>query len=147
MNSFFISSIMNNLPFELIVLIARNNPNTWHCLCQAVPILGRYSINETVKEEIRQRFLQETINTEYKILYLLPNGAKHNFELPSISTNGDMYWYYNNELHRKNLPAVIWADGSRHWYCNGELHREDQPAIIRLNGTHEYWINGVKQNE
>ncbi len=33
--------------------------------------------------------------------------------------NGNKYWYYNNELHREDGPAIECVDGSKYWFLNG----------------------------
>jgi len=51
-------------------------------------------------------------------------------------------WYLDNEFHRADGPAVIWANGTQEWCLNGKVHRADGPAIIRANGTQVWWLNG-----
>ena len=34
-------------------------------------------------------------------------------------------WYKNNEFHRLDGPAVIYANGSEHWYIEGVNYSEE----------------------
>ena len=44
--------------------------------------------------------------------------------------------------HRKDGPAIEWANGDKSWYLNGKCHREDGPAIEYANGTKAWYLNG-----
>lgn len=47
--------------------------------------------------------------------------------------------------HRKNGPAIEYADGTKEWYLNGKLHRSDGPAIecsMIGNGRKEWYLYG-----
>ena len=57
--------------------------------------------------------------------------------------------YYNkdDQLHRTDGPAVIWADGTKLWCQNGLRHRTDGAAIECSDGTKEWYINGVRLSE
>jgi len=49
--------------------------------------------------------------------------------------------FYKNskgEFHRKNGPAIEWADGTKIWYKKGKFHRADGPAFEYSDGT-KYW--------
>jgi len=46
-----------------------------------------------------------------------------------IDQFGNKRYYLNNILHRKDGPAIEYADGYKEWYVNGLLHREDGPAV------------------
>lgn len=46
------------------------------------------------------------------------------------------------ELHREDVPAMVWTDGQKSYYINGELHREDGPAVESSDGIEWYFING-----
>jgi hypothetical protein len=58
-----------------------------------------------------------------------------------VYTNGDRWWYQNDQLHRTDGPAIEWASGYREWYQNDKLHRTDGPAVEYANGDKEWWIN------
>ncbi len=54
------------------------------------------------------------------------------------------YYDKDNQLHRTNGPAVIWADGTKYWYHNGLRHRTDGPAVEWAGGRKEWWQNGLR---
>ena len=37
-----------------------------------------------------------------------------------VGDNGTQWWYKNDELHREDGPAVIYADGTKRWFLNGK---------------------------
>ena len=47
-----------------------------------------------------------------------------------VDNNGTEMWYQNNELHRKNGPAITDADGNKYWYQNNELHRKTVQQLL-----------------
>jgi hypothetical protein len=49
--------------------------------------------------------------------------------------------------HRKNGPAIEWANGSREWRWNGQLHRKDGPAHEVSGGYKAWYIYGVRHRE
>lgn len=55
--------------------------------------------------------------------------------------DGSKLWYYNNQLHREDGPAVKWSDGTKIWYQNGLRHRTDGPAFEKLDGTKLWYQN------
>ncbi len=65
-----------------------------------------------------------------------------------IDKFGNKYWYKNDLLHRKDGPAIEYADGEKYWWINGKLHREDGPAIEGLESPNmsEWWFNNIKIN-
>ena len=52
-----------------------------------------------------------------------------------VYTNGDKFWYLNDELHREDGPAIEWADGSKSWYLNGKglSHSQWKKEVAKLN--------------
>ncbi len=67
-----------------------------------------------------------------------------------VSCNGDKYYYRDKEmvvLHRKDGPAVEYANGSTLWYIENQLHREDGPAITGIDLYKSWYINGKKLSE
>ena len=64
-----------------------------------------------------------------------------------VYSNGDKYWYLNDELHREDGPAIEDSDGDKSWYLNGKLHREDGPAIEDPYGYKAWYLNGKKLTE
>lgn len=55
-------------------------------------------------------------------------------------------WYLNGLLHRENGPARM-CSRSRHWYKNGQRHREDGPAREWDAGGKEWYLNGKQYTE
>jgi hypothetical protein len=53
----------------------------------------------------------------------------------------------NGNLHRKDGPAIIFADGSVEWWLDGMRHREDGPAYVAASGTKAYYIAGYELTE
>ena len=52
-------------------------------------------------------------------------------------------WYLNGLLHRKDGPALEYANGDKLWYLNGLLHRENGPAVEYANGVKEWYLNNI----
>ena len=76
------------------------------------------------------------------------NGKLHRKDGPAIEfANGDKRWYSKGKLHREDGPAIEDANGDKEWYINGQRHREDGPAIEGVNGHKEWWINGKRVSE
>jgi len=145
------------LPLELWLLLAEHSPTIWRLLSQAVPCLGRYSLNADVQSRLMDRW----VNSDG----FLPNGARHGFHMSpaslcfgALESNIRESFYRNDKFHRdRDLPAVTHyrtTNGticSMRWYWNGLLHRDgDQPAekSYRADGTLEcekwYW-NGEQR--
>ena len=64
----------------------------------------------------------------------------------TIDEDGTQRWYQNEQLHRLDGPAVIYANGSQFWcqWCqNGLLHRLDGPAVICATGAQRWYQNGL----
>ena len=57
------------------------------------------------------------------------------------------YYNKNDQLHRTEGPAVIWADGTKLWYQNGLRHRTDGAAAEWASGDKFWYINGVRLSE
>lgn len=55
-------------------------------------------------------------------------------------------WYINNKLHRKDSPAVEYANGYKAWFINGSRHRTDGPAIEYPDGNKSWWYHGKRIN-
>jgi len=62
-------------------------------------------------------------------------------------SDGDRYWYLNDELHREDGPAIECANGYKAWYLNGVRHREDGPAIECTSGYKAWCLNGKLHRE
>jgi hypothetical protein len=75
--------------------------------------------------------------------WYLDDGKYHRKDGPAVEwANGDKEWYLNGKLHRENGPALEWSNGDKSWFINGEIHREDGPAVIYIDGTQEWHLNG-----
>ena len=64
-----------------------------------------------------------------------------------VTDDGDQRWYLNDQLHREDGPAIIYADGSQYWYLNDQLHREDGPAVILADGAQYWCLNDIELTE
>ena len=60
---------------------------------------------------------------------------------------GTKRWYSWNTLHRKNGPAIEWANGDKAWLQHGLLHRDDGPAIVHSGDKKEWWLNDKKYSK
>jgi hypothetical protein len=56
--------------------------------------------------------------------------------------DGTKRWFFNDNLHREDGPAVEYGNGSKQWRLNGKRHRVDGPAIEHSDGSKEWWLNG-----
>ena len=58
-------------------------------------------------------------------------------------SSGDIFYYKKNTKIKHNPygPAVISSDGYLAYFIDDEYHRLDGPARIYANGDVEYWIN------
>jgi len=72
-----------------------------------------------------------------------------------IDANGNKWWYLNGIFHRKDGPAVEFADGGKFWYLNGKLHREDinpetgltMPTVEHADGNKAWYLNDKRHRE
>ena len=77
----------------------------------------------------------------------MENNQLHRTDGPAILyADGGEEWYQNDELHNPNGPAVIFPGGSdenfqpkKEWWIHNERHRTDGPAVIHFDGSIEYW--------
>lgn len=75
-------------------------------------------------------------------------GLLHRKNGPAVEyANGVLIWFWNGLIHRNtDDPSVLCPWQEFHWYKNGLKHRENGlPASVYKNGFQEYWTNGVKQ--
>lgn len=92
----------------------------------------------------------------YKVLRL---GKDIDFEEKKFTwmeeSNGMKYWLLGNKnefwitgklLHRRDGPAIEWANGVKEWWVEGTIHREDGPAIEYPDGTKMYFIEGKNRS-
>ena len=72
----------------------------------------------------------------------------HRKDGPAVEyADGDKEWYIHDNLHREDGPAIEYTNGDREWYIHGNPHREDGPAIEYTNGDREWYLNGEKLTE
>ena len=72
----------------------------------------------------------------------------HRKDGPAVEfANGYKAWYINGVRHREDGPAIEYASGDKEWYLNGEYHREDGPALEHINGTRSWYVNGTRHRE
>jgi hypothetical protein len=57
-----------------------------------------------------------------------------------IDSNGNKYWYLNDNLHREDGPAIEMKNSRKEWWINGQRHREDGPAIEYNYGSKDWWL-------
>jgi len=76
---------------------------------------------------------------DYKIEHIEEDGLVYKVR---VYSNGNKYWFYNNQCHRLTGPAVEYANGEKEYYINDKRHRLDGPAIELASGYKAYWING-----
>ena len=48
-----------------------------------------------------------------------------------INVSGTLEWWWHDEVHREDGPAVIWPGGKRDWYWHGEAVTEQEHARLR----------------
>jgi ribosomal protein L25 (general stress protein Ctc) len=127
-----------NLPFEIIILIAKISPQVMYLLAQVDKRITQYIQIHIIE-------LQDIFTTITNGEYRLPNKWLHrNSDKPAITSSMHYEWWVNGLRHRDgDLPAVVYNNGYSAWYKNGVRHRSGgKPAIIYTNGNSTYWENG-----
>lgn len=66
-----------------------------------------------------------------------PDGGKAWFvdgELDRVeSTNGDKWWFKNDNIHNDNGPAIEYANGNKEWYLNDkQVTEEEHERLTKL---------------
>ncbi len=78
--------------------------------------------------------------------YRTPDFDKRKFHCedgPIIFDDGSEEWWWNDQLHRVDGPAVTTAKGSQIWYVSSRKHRADGPAVIwKTSQQVEWWYFG-----
>jgi len=69
---------------------------------------------------------------------------KNNQPFYLIDEHGTKFWYFNNQLHRDDNPAVEYPNGDKTWYLYGKLHRLNGPAIEWANIAKAWWYHGKR---
>ena len=76
------------------------------------------------------------------------HSIRHRENDPAVEySNGEKYWYQNDQLHRIDGPAIDRVNGHKEWWQNGQLHRTDGPAIEWRDGDKRWYINGEELTE
>ncbi len=57
------------------------------------------------------------------------------------------YWYKNYKFHRKDGPAIEYANGHKEWWINDKCHREDGPAVEFSYDYKLYYLENKNYNE
>jgi hypothetical protein len=74
----------------------------------------------------------------------------HRLDGPAvIYADGTEEFYFEGARHRAGgLPAVIMSTGELEYYVKDELHRDgDLPALVTPDGDREYWVRGKRSRE
>lgn len=58
-----------------------------------------------------------------------------------LDDDGSKLWYFNDQLHRTDGPAIEHSNGTKKWCLNGLLHRVDGPACEYPDGSKFWWVN------
>ena len=66
-----------------------------------------------------------------------------------ISINDPLYkteiwWGFDEYLHREDGPAAVYFNGTEWWFLNGKKHRLDGPAYINSSGYKEWYYYNTK---
>ena len=56
---------------------------------------------------------------EYNII---ESGIEYNIQ---VAEDGATWWFYKDNIHRENGPAVVEGDGNKSWFLNGALVYND----------------------
>lgn len=76
----------------------------------------------------------------------------HNSKGPALIDGDHKEWWYYGMRHRKNKPAIVYADGSEEWWYYGMRHRKNnKPAVFFVEHSYnitytneEYWVYGKR---
>ncbi|EKO3611945.1 hypothetical protein M3914_003144 [Vibrio metschnikovii] len=62
---------------------------------------------------------------------------------------GTKRWFIKGSdiLPREGLPAIVYTDGSAEWLLNDQLSRRNGPAVELANGFTEWWIDGIRLSD
>ena len=133
---------------------SKNNMN-YHLVHYIDPIIPIISIDMT--ESWQQKFTKTSTipigitNENWKetftktIVSLNFDEIRNWFEISPLSFNVKRILCtkdFNLIIHRKNGPAIKYANGSKHWYKNGNPHRKGGPASEYSNGEKRWYKNG-----
>jgi hypothetical protein len=89
-----------------------------------------------------------TVSDNKTIEWRNSDGKRHRKDGPAIEfADGGKHWYVDGKRHRKDGPAIEYANGTKEWWLDGKRHREDGPAIEWADGTKEWWLDGKRHRE
>ena len=137
---------MDSLPVELVVTIIAIDSFELFTALLRVCTIGNRLCEEYPQQIAREKFI--TTNHIGTKTYL--NGKLHSFngKYANINALCVKYWYKYGKLHRRDQPAIEYANGDNDWYWNDERHREnDQPAVENANGGKEWYWYGKPHRE
>lgn len=133
--------LLSDLPFDIIIEIARKNWGVWYKLSKTVRDFGLYSIEPSAKKAAQRHFQYEEHKTPHET-YSTIGGVKHGISI----------LYYNKELN-KICTAVQYYAGLRqgcylHYYSSGPLRSVQMYVNDLKHGEQiEYFRSGNKSFE
>ena len=65
----------------------------------------------------------------------------------SVEYSNAKVWFYGNDIHREDGPAMEFEGGRKEWWQNNHRHCTNGPAIIYPNGGESWYINGFLHRE
>lgn len=80
-------------------------------------------------------------------IYWYQKNKLHREDGPAFQSSEKSIWYFEDERHRENGPAYEEINGYQEWWFYGKTHRVDGPAILYPNGDKEYWLNDIQYSE
>lgn len=133
------------LPFNIMVLVAQSDGKAWRKLQQADREFYEFSVT-TYGIGLRDaRFAMVKVSCRGNLIEHTLFGKLHRKKLPAvIYADGTKIWYKYGVIHRGGgMPAYVVQGHAEIWYQYGNVHRDgDQPAIIHANGYKVWFKNG-----
>src|ERR1700722_4076846 len=96
------------IPFEILILIAELNSQTWIKMVNSIPSIGRYSLNIEIQSKLKFRFGQK-VRTQ--IINLFQSVTENFFLLPNKSKH-DLYELFDNQGNL--ICGGYYIDGKKH---------------------------------
>jgi hypothetical protein len=89
-----------------------------------------------------------TVNDDKTITWRNSDGVMHRKDGPAVEyADGSTEWFVDGKRHRKDGPAIEYANGTKEWYVDGVLHRKDGPAVEYPNGKTEWYVDGKRHRK
>lgn len=141
---------MDNLPLEIVRLIAGESRLVYHPLILAYPRFAR-SLTLGDRLDYAEAFGYDCRVVKHRwgvgLTWLL-DGKLHRIDRPAIELeDGTIEYYEHGKLHRVDGPAAIHTSGYRAWAICGVRHRSGAPARIYPCGATEWYCNGLLHRE